>query len=172
MIHDSHPFATPDDERDPVRRFRGRLSAPVTVVTAGSGERRTGLTVSSLMVADGEPGRVFFLCGHNTDLSDRVVETGGFVVHVLGWDDRHLADRFSGRMPSPGGLFVGIETSDGPRGPLIAGLPTRAECRLASATDVGWYLSIDGEVESVALGDPVAPLQYHRGRFPTPPERS
>jgi len=32
-IHEAQPFATLPVERDPVRRFRGRLAAPVTIVT-------------------------------------------------------------------------------------------------------------------------------------------
>ena len=42
-VHEDHPFETPDEQRDPARRFRGRLAAPVTVITAGNGERSTGL---------------------------------------------------------------------------------------------------------------------------------
>ena len=49
-----HPFADP--EPDPVRRLRGRLGGAVTLWTAGDGATRAGLTVTSLMVAGGEPG--------------------------------------------------------------------------------------------------------------------
>ena len=33
MIHDENPFIDSPDQRDPIRRFRGRLTAPVTIVT-------------------------------------------------------------------------------------------------------------------------------------------
>ncbi len=49
-IHDEHPFVTPPEQRDPARRLRGRLAAPVTILTAGRDRNRTGLTVSSLVV--------------------------------------------------------------------------------------------------------------------------
>lgn len=164
-IHDEHPFATPEAGREPVRRFRGRLVAPVTVITAGTGDRRTGLTVSSLLVADGEPGRIFFLCGRNADLWDVVQESGGFVVHALTARDRALADRFSGQRPSPGGLFAGLEVEDGPHGPVIVSLPTRAACRFLGITDTGWYGLVEGEVTSVAFHDLNDPLAYFRGRY-------
>src|SRR3954466_4809456 len=57
-IHTEHPFDTPDDERDPVRRLRGRIGGTVSLWTSGEGIERAGLTVSSFLVATGDPGRV------------------------------------------------------------------------------------------------------------------
>jgi flavin reductase (DIM6/NTAB) family NADH-FMN oxidoreductase RutF len=165
VIHHDDPFAVPPEERDPVRRWRGRLPAPVTVVTAGAGPERTGLTVSSLMVADGAPGRVTFLCGRNADLGDVIAATGGFVVHVLGAGDEALSDRFAGIRPSPGGLFAGLEVAAGRRGPILTALATRAECRLLGMADSGWYQAIEGAVEEVLIGEPVEPLVRYRGRY-------
>src|SRR3546814_3435345 len=47
--------------RDPVRRLRGRLEAPVTLWTSGDEKARAGLTVSSIMVAAGPEGRIIGL---------------------------------------------------------------------------------------------------------------
>lgn len=148
-----------------MRRFRGRLVAPVTVITAGSGDARAGLTVSSLLVADGDPGRVWFLCGRNADLWDAVQASGAFVVHVLADGDRALADRFAGIRPSPGGPFAGLEVADGPHGPVIAALPTRAACEMVGVTDAGWYGLVEGRVAAVDLHDLTDPLAYFRGRY-------
>ena len=49
----------------PVRRLRGRLAAPVTLWTAPG---PAGLTVSSTLVADGEPGRLLGLIDEECDL--------------------------------------------------------------------------------------------------------
>lgn len=163
--HDDDPFARPVSERDPVRRFRGRLPAPVTVVTAGDGESATGLTVSSLVIADGEPGRVWFLCGHNADLCEVIRASGGFVVHSLGVGADALADRFAGIRPSPGGLFVGLQVESGPWGPVLVDFPTRVSCSFVGATDVGWYLLVEGAIEEVLVGDSDEPLVRHRGYY-------
>ncbi|HEX5631441.1 MAG TPA: flavin reductase family protein [Acidimicrobiia bacterium] len=165
MIHDSDPFEVPVADRHPVRRFRGRLPAPVTVVTAGSGKTATGLTVSSLMVADGEPSMVWFLCGHNADLGDVIRSTGGFVVHALDAGDEVLADRFAGIRPSPGGLFADLVVEPGVRGPVLTELPNRLACRFVAATDVGWYLLIEGVIEDLVVGDPEDPLLRYRGHY-------
>ena len=165
VIHDDDPFSQPVSERDPVRRFRGRLPAPVTVVTAGSGESATGLTVSSLLVADGEPGGVWFLCGHNADLCQVIRDSGGFVVHALGVGDDALADRFAGIRPSPGGLFVDLNVEPGPWGPVLIDFPTRVSCRFVGAIDVGWYLLIEGAIEETLVSDLDDPLVRQRGYY-------
>src|ERR671913_178577 len=51
QIHSSDPFATPEQDKSPVRRLRGRLAAGVTLWTTTG---PAGLTVSSMMVADGD----------------------------------------------------------------------------------------------------------------------
>jgi len=102
-IHSGHPFAEADP--DPVRRFRGRLGAAVTLWTAGDAADRAGLTVTSLMVTGGEPGRVLALLDPDADLTLRLEETGCAVVAVLGWQHRQLADAFAGTAPAPGGAF-------------------------------------------------------------------
>jgi 3-hydroxy-9,10-secoandrosta-1,3,5(10)-triene-9,17-dione monooxygenase reductase component len=165
VIHDEHPFADPEDLRDPVRRFRGRLASPVTVITSGPPEARTGLTVSSLVVAEGEPSRIFFLCGTLTDLWPAITETGGFVVHVLEEEHREISDRFAGIRPSPGGVFAGLDPQDTEWGPVIPSIETRAFCQFTGHTDTGIYALVDGIVDRVDLSDLSRPLQYFRGRY-------
>lgn len=164
-IHDDHPFATPPELRDPVRRFRGRLAAPVTVITSGEGGRRTGLTVSSLLVAEGEPPSLHFLCGTATDLWDAIAETGTFLVHVLEAGHRSLADRFAGIRPSPGGLFSGIEAADTGYGPEIGAVHTRAYCRYVGHRDEPMHVLVHGRIERVELHDLREPLRYFRGGY-------
>ena len=82
-IHDEHPFVPPPEQRDPVRLLRGRLVAPVTIFTAGDDPAGwTGLTVSSLVVAEGDPPLLYCLLGPTTDLVERIAQTDRFLVHV------------------------------------------------------------------------------------------
>src|SRR6266576_2224517 len=103
QIHSSDPFATPEQDKSPVRRLRGRLASAVTLWTAPG---PAGLTVSSMLVADGEPGRILGLIDEESDFWDAVSQAGVFAVTPLGPADRQLADRFAGLMPAPGGLFA------------------------------------------------------------------
>ncbi len=166
-IHSTDPFATPDDARSPLRRLRGRMPSTVTLWTAyGREDRPAGLTVSSTVVADGDPGVVLGLIDDEADLYAALMASERFVVTVLGAGDAQLADRFAGLMPAPGGLFAdgGWERTD--FGPVRAGSHTWAGCNLASTSQVGYGVLVQASVDRVMLGDPPAhPLLRHRGRY-------
>jgi flavin reductase (DIM6/NTAB) family NADH-FMN oxidoreductase RutF len=160
-ISPSDPFATPEHLRSPVRRLRGRLPAAVTLwTTAGP----AGLTVSSTLVADGDPARLLGIIDEESWLWEALEETGRFAVTPLTSDDRQLADRFAGLMPAPGGLFAGGGWTDHGYGPVPADHATWAGCRLDSARPLGWGLLVEATIESVEVGAAEAPLVHHRGR--------
>ena len=93
MIHSEHPFQPDPADREQARRFRGRLAAGVTIVTAGSGSDRTGLTVSSLLVVQGEPAEVHLVVGPTTDLWDVAADSGHFVIHICRYEDHQTGGR-------------------------------------------------------------------------------
>lgn len=165
MIHHDNPFADDPDSRDPVRRFRGRLSAPVTIVTSGTGEDRTGLTVSSLVIVEGEPGLVEAVVGPTSDLWDVVAATGRFVVHICSDEHRGLAEVFAGIRPSPGGMFETTTVAESDWGPVIEELGDRAYCTLESTRELGYSGLITGRVDHVDVLDLARPLVYFRGSF-------
>ena len=169
-IHSEHPFATPEGERDPARRLRGRLGGAVTLVTSGEGTTRAGLTVASLMVAHGDPAHVLALVDPDSDLADRLTETGRGVVQLLAWEHRDLAEAFAGLTPAPGGLFRLGTWEQTEWGPLLAGVSAWAGFSLAADRlgEVGWSALVDGVLEHVELGEPVEPLVHRRGRYVRP----
>jgi flavin reductase (DIM6/NTAB) family NADH-FMN oxidoreductase RutF len=165
-IHSSHPFADP--EPDPVRRFRGRLGGAVALLTAGAGADRAGLTVSSLMVANGEPARVLVLVDPDSDLAEVVARTGRGVVQLLSWPHRDLAEAFAGTAPAPGGPFRTGEFADTAWGPRLTDATTWAAVTLESATAVGWSSLLTLVVDEVTVGDDDEPLVHRRGRYLRP----
>lgn len=168
-IHSDHPFAVPEEDRDPARRLRGRLGGAVTLLTAGEGTARAGLTVSSLMVAHGEPAHVLALVDPDSELADRLRETGRGVVQLLAWEHRDLAEAFAGQAPAPGGLFRLGTWQQTTWGPLLDGVSAWAGFALADRpTEVGWSALVDGVLEEVHLGEPVEPLVHRRGRYLPP----
>jgi flavin reductase (DIM6/NTAB) family NADH-FMN oxidoreductase RutF len=167
-IHSDHPFTDPESTRDPVRRFRGRLGAAVTLWTAGAGGERAGLTVSSLMVAAGEPARVLALIDPDADLSGALAATGRAVVQVLGWPDRGLAEMFAGTAPAPGGVFAQTAFEDTDWGPRLVSAGTWAGVRVEEVREVGWSALVTAVVESVTVGDDHEPLLHRRGRWVRP----
>jgi 3-hydroxy-9,10-secoandrosta-1,3,5(10)-triene-9,17-dione monooxygenase reductase component len=162
--HGSDPFAMDPD--DPVRRLRGRMVAPVTVWTATGPEgRRAGITVSSVMVVEGEPPEILGVLGPLTEFWEAVGVSRSFVVHVLGTDDMRVADQFAGRYPAD--PFDGLEVVDSDFGPVLAGIGTRAFCRLKESMEVGYFLVARGEIDETHHGDEQRPLVRYRGRYVT-----
>ena len=162
-IGGSDPFADPSGSRSPARRFRGRLASGVTVWTAGRLEDPAGLTVSSMMV--GEPSTIFGLMNDLTGLWDAIQSSGAFVVHILEWRDRVLAETFAGLRPSPGGMFAGLAVEESEWGPVLAGSPNRAFCRYSKASPAGYSQVVWGEIEHIETAELDDPLVNFRGRY-------
>lgn len=167
-IHTTHPFLEPEGERDPVRRLRGRQAATVSLWTAGAGADRAGLTVSSWLVAGGEPGRVLALLDPDADLTEELVATGRGVVQLLGWDDRALAEVFAGTAPAPGGPWRLAGWTETDHGPRLAHAPSWALVSVESTADVGWSTLVTCRLDEVVVGDDADPLVHRRGRFVPP----
>jgi flavin reductase (DIM6/NTAB) family NADH-FMN oxidoreductase RutF len=163
-IHSSHPFGTAPD---PVRRFRGRIGGAVSLWTTGAGEDRAGLAVSSLMVANGEPGRILGLLDPDAALTEALLGSEVGVVHLLEWSDRDLADAFGGVAPAPGGPFTLGTWEDSAYGPVLADR-THALVRVESAAEVGWSTLVTATIERVVMVEDRHPLEHRRGRYRRP----
>jgi flavin reductase (DIM6/NTAB) family NADH-FMN oxidoreductase RutF len=165
-IHSEHPFRDPSS--DPVRQLRARLGGAVTLWTAGSARSRAGLTVSSVMVAGGEPGQVLALLDPDSDLRSVLESTGRGVVHLLAWEHRQLAEAFAGQFPAPGGPFTldGWEQTD--HGPRLLSAPSWALVEAESFTGVGWSDLVVARISAASIGEDEAPLEHRRGRYVRP----
>ncbi len=168
-IHSDHPFAQPESARDPVRRLRGRLGGTVSLWTTGTGHDRAGLTVSSLMVAAGEPSHLLALVDPDSDFAEAFEDTGTAVVQLLEWAHRDLAEAFAGQAPAPGGPFRLGTWQDTDWGPRLLGASAWAGVRVTGQQrEVGWSLLVDAEVEHVEIGEEREPLAHRRGRYVPP----
>ncbi|MGI3784693.1 MAG: flavin reductase family protein [Janthinobacterium lividum] len=172
-IHTEHPFADAADDRSPLRRFRGRMVSPVSVWTALGEGRRAGWTVSSFLVADGEPGEVVGVVDEDSDLGELLAHPqadAAVVVNLLTWEQHQLADAFAGQAPAPGGVFRLGEWTESEWGPVLLGSAGWIGARLsAEAPDhAGWGLLVRATVEHVQLPDPAPDhgvLLHTRGRY-------
>lgn len=167
-IHSEHPFLPPEGERSPLRRLRGRMAAPVTVWAAGEG-RPAGWTVSSMMLADGEPAEVIGLVDEDSDFADVLARTRVFTVNLLDWTHRNLGDAFAGTAPAPGGPFTLADWQDTGWGPALVGGPGWLGARVLEPEPVhaGWGLLVRAVIEHVDVGETVdtESLVHVRGRY-------
>src|SRR5215211_4760128 len=166
-IHREHPFL--GGGRDPIRQFRGRMIAPVSVWTAAAGGRRAGWTVSSFLIADGAPAVVVGLVDEDSDFAAALSVGRTFVVNLLGWQHRALAEAFAGLAPAPGGVFrLGswIETD---WGPILDGAPGWLGARVLDdlREHAGWALLVKAEIEHLEIDIEAAEplLAHYRGRY-------
>ena len=161
-IHTSHPFAEAFNE--PERRFRGRLAARVSLWTAGADADRAGLTVSSQLVAMGEPWRIVAVLNPDSDLAEQLQETGSAAISLLSPEQRGLSDAFAGG-PAPGGPFRLTDWEQTQWGPVPVGQPTWAGVELEEAKELGWQLLVTCKIAHVIISDADEPLVNHRGRL-------
>lgn len=168
-IHSDHPFLPPEGERDPVRRLRGRTVSPVTVWASGDDDGRNGLTVSSMLVADGEPPRLLALVDEDSDLWERMERVRTAAVSVLSWRHRGLADAFAGVAPAPGGAFRLAAWEQTDWGPVVADTTCWAGVRLepGAPRHAGWALLVDAVIERVEIGEggDDEAMAHLRGRY-------
>lgn len=129
--------------------------------------RPAGLTVSSTVVIDGDPGRLLGVLDEESELWEAIRATGRFAVAPLRASDRQLADAFAGLMPAPGGPFAARPWQETDFGPVPEGALAWAGCRLDDSRPMGWGLLIEATLAQVEIGaaDPGASLIYFRGRY-------
>ncbi|MER6941363.1 flavin reductase family protein [Nocardioides sp. NPDC127514] len=145
--------------------MRGRLGGRVSLWTSGPADSSAGLTVSSLMVANGSPGAVLGLLDPDSDLRDELEETGVGVVSLLHWRHRDLAEAFGGTAPAPGGAFRFGSWETTEFGRRLADAPTWAGVRLVSMQEIGWSALATCEIVSLEVGDDADPLVHRHGRY-------
>jgi flavin reductase (DIM6/NTAB) family NADH-FMN oxidoreductase RutF len=170
-IHGDYPF--PAGERNPVRQFRGRMAAPVSIWTCMAQTRNIGWTVSSFLVADGSPGMVVGLLDEDSDLAAALRPGAAVAVSLLGWQHRSLADAFAQVTPAPGGAFRQGEWSQTDWGPVLADAPGWLGARLTTdpKDHAGWTLLVRADIEHSETGPEAPVLARYRGRYhPFPPQ--
>src|SRR5581483_11327261 len=103
-----NPWQGSADQRDAVRQLRGRMPAPVTVWLAFLGPGGlgpggvTGLTISSALLAQGQPPLVAGLLPPLSDLAEVLSSPGSpFTVLLLGDGHQRYARHFSGEPAFP-----------------------------------------------------------------------
>lgn len=144
------------------------MPLPVSVWTSELDGRRNGWTVSSMLVADGEPAEILGLVDEDCELADVVVQTRVVAVSLLSWSHRALADAFAGVAPAPGGAFRLGEWTSTAWGPVLTGANGWLGLRLVEGEigRAGWSLLVRGSVEHVEVSPATdGVLGYLRGRY-------
>lgn len=167
-IGGSDPFATPLEERDPVRRLRGRLSAPVTVWTArNNAGDPAGITMSSVLVVDGAPPEAIGVVDPLSAFWIAVHETGSFVMQLLTVNQVYIAQKFALQIPVD--PFEGEALAATPWGPVLNRASTWAGCTLMNSVEAGYGRLVRARIDDITLDEGnTRPLIHYRGMYLTP----
>src|SRR5579871_2853076 len=146
-----------EDQRELFRRW----PAGIAVVVAEAGERRAGLTISSLVSVSLSPPLVSISLARSASLFEPLRDAGEWFVSILAADQAHLAQHFARSVP-PIALWDGIAVREhDPR--LLAGAAGWLAVRTVDSLVTGDHVLFVGAVESVELGPGTGSL-IHRDR--------
>jgi len=145
------------DQRSLFRRW----PAGVSVVIAQVGDRRHGLTVSSLASLSLDPPLVGISIALQASLHELLKDADEWAVSILGGDQERLAQHFARSVP-PIALWEGIDVrDDDPR--LLVGAAGWLVARTVEALRTGDHTYFVGEVLSIEEGTAPDSLVYlHR----------
>ena len=142
----------------------GRWATGVTIVTARSGERVHGMTVSAFSEVSLDPPLVLVCADKGSNTWPLIREGGVFAVNILARDQEDLSNRFASKRDE-WRRFEGLECDTGITGaPLLRDVVANLDCRLVAAPEHGDHHVCIGEVVEIRTSDR-QPLLYCAGRY-------
>lgn len=154
------------DHVDPVlfRRAMGTFATGVAVVTTTGSGKLFGMTLNSLTSVSLEPCLLLFCSTRGSATGQAVVESGAFVINILGSGQEDMCRRFVGRSAA---RFEGLDLQYTDTGlPLLPGVLGHLICRVFDVHSGGDHDVIIGRVER-CFETPGEPLVFHRGSYGT-----
>ncbi|SFJ14283.1 NADH-FMN oxidoreductase RutF, flavin reductase (DIM6/NTAB) family [Celeribacter neptunius] len=138
----------------------------VTVITAGQGAGRRGLTATAFTSVTMDPPTVLVCVNRNGQAHDAIVENGHFCVNVLCEEARDVAESFAGMTGKTGADqfegFEWIETRVG--APAYAFAQAAVACKLTQTLETASHSIFIGEVCEAATNPDRTPLlHFNRG---------
>ena len=144
------------------RKLMGRWTTGVTIVTARSGEKIHGMTVSAFTEVSLDPPLVLVCCDKSSNTQQLMAEGGVFAVNILARDQEEVSNRFASKKDEFR-RFEGLDYRSGETGsPLLAGALATLDCRVVAAHEAGDHVIYVGEVVGVEVSERAPLLHYRR----------
>jgi flavin reductase (DIM6/NTAB) family NADH-FMN oxidoreductase RutF len=146
------------------KRALSRRASGVAIVTARSGDRVHGMTVSAFTEVSLDPPLVLVCADKNSNTLPVIRAGGVFALNVLARDQQELSNRFAVKKDEDK-RFEGLELDAGRTGaPLLRGVAVNIDCRVFAEHDAGDHVLFIGRVEEVRSFDR-EPLLHFRGGY-------
>lgn len=159
-------------ETDLVDAFKSamrRLAAGVTIITAGHGDARRGLTATAVCSVTMEPPTILACVNRNGDALAAILASGTFCINLLSDADEPAALCFAGQGDRRGAdKFEPFSWSELATGaPALDGALANIDCRISDTVETGSHVVVFGTVESVRVDPNRGALAYFDRRFLT-----
>jgi 3-hydroxy-9,10-secoandrosta-1,3,5(10)-triene-9,17-dione monooxygenase reductase component len=139
--------------KDALKDAFSRWATGVTIVTARSGDRILGMTVSAFTEVSLEPPLVLVCADKTSNTHPLIAESQAFAVHILRRGQEKLSNLFASKKDEHR-RFDGLEHKSGATGaPLLPGTLATFDCRVRNAHDAGDHIIYVGEVVDLRLGE-------------------
>lgn len=139
-----------------------RWASGVTVLTSYHGEQRVGITASSFSSLSLEPPRILVCVAKRLYTHQIINESGVFAVNILNTDQLEWGMLFAGMLPEREDRFANIDVQTAVTGsPLLPGVLSWVDCRLAQAYDGGDHSIFVGDVVAAGTAGAGVPLLYY-----------
>jgi flavin reductase (DIM6/NTAB) family NADH-FMN oxidoreductase RutF len=159
MTHELGAGFAPEADPRAFRHALGAFATGVTVVTVEGPEGPLGITVNSFTSVSMEPPLVLWCPAKSSRRYAPFAAARHFAIHVLGADQKDIADGFL----RDGAAFAGLDWRAGEGGvPLIDGVLARFTCATWAVHEAGDHAVIIGRVTEAARAAGPG-LVYHGG---------
>jgi len=148
------------------RAMRG-LASGVTIISAGAGSARRGLTATSICSLSDDPPSVVVCIRKATETHRAILDSGAFSIQVLSTEHEIVAERFAGRHGlRAAAKFDRREWTTLPTGSsMLSGAVAFLECVVLTIADGISHSIFIGLVREVYVDTRREPLVYCAGSF-------
>lgn len=147
------------------RRTFSKLATGVTVLSAYTGLGPVGVTANSVVSVSLDPPLVGWFPAQSSTTWPRIRATGRFCVSVLARDQAEVSRALARASED---RFTGLDLTDRPCGPGIAGALAWIDCEIESEQTAGDHFAVTARVVSMNSADEEsAPLIFFRGDYGT-----
>lgn len=158
------PTVSPEDHRYGMRHF----AMGVTIITAGNGAARAGLTATAVCSVTADPPRLVVFVNKNVAASHIVLDSGALCVNVLAGDQEKIAKIFAGMVKEVHG---NARFEHGQWHELVTGAPAldgalaNFDCRVVKVFDESTHHAVLCEVLATRERNDGEALIYLNGSF-------
>ncbi|GAA3061552.1 flavin reductase family protein [Pseudonocardia yunnanensis] len=149
----------------PTQTYRSaisRFTTGVAIITTATPSGYAGMTASAVTSLSLDPLQLIVCVGNRLPTRSAIVESGRFVVNVLGAGHEDVALRFASPLPDK---FAGVALREDHDMPVLSEAIAHFVCRVDAALPGGDHTILIGDVEACDFVEDAAPLVYFGSRF-------